>query len=59
MRSHLDEAVRVLNQRIAVDVVDVGKLAESDYRTGYGTPTILLNGQDLLGAPIPAPAAPT
>ena len=59
MRSHLDQAIRGLSQRMAVDVVDVGDLAESDYRTGYGTPTILMDGEDLVGAPLPAPAAPT
>ncbi len=59
MRSNLDEAIRGISQKIAVGVVDVGKLAESDYRTGYGTPTILLDGEDLVGAPLPAPSPPT
>lgn len=39
-------------------IVDLDKLKQSDYRTGYGTPTILVNGVDLFGAPKPEPATP-
>ena len=37
----------------------LGLLAEDDARTGYGTPTILVNGHDLFGLGVPAPAPPT
>jgi hypothetical protein len=40
-------------------IVDVGDLPSDDPRTGYGTPTILVDGQDLFGAPVPKPAGPT
>lgn len=48
-----------LDRRAHVDVVDVGTLDRDDYRTGYGTPTILVSGDDLFGQSRPAPAAPT
>ena len=59
MRAHLDEALASLGQALPVHVVDVATLAASDPRTGYGTPTILVDDMDLLGATTPAPAAPT
>ncbi|HEB52298.1 MAG TPA: hypothetical protein ENI87_03475 [bacterium] len=59
MRTSLDAALATIEFAIAVDVVDVGTLPAEDYRTGYGTPTLLRDGEDLLGAPRPLPAAPT
>lgn len=40
-------------------MVDVSALPASDTRTGYGTPTILVDGKDLFGRPEPAAAPPT
>ena len=39
--------------------IDLGELAEDDYLTGYGTPTILVRGIDLFGSDVPKPATPT
>jgi len=38
--------------------VDIGELPKDDPRTGYGTPTILVDGVDLFGLATPKPAAP-
>jgi hypothetical protein len=38
-------------------VVDIGALPRSDYRRGYGTPTVLVEGRDLFGMPKPNPSA--
>jgi len=39
--------------------VDIGDLPKDDPRTGYGTPTVLVNGTDLFGVKPPKPGAPT
>jgi len=39
-------------------VVDIGELPEDDPRTGFGTPTVLVDGVDLFGLRTPQPAAP-
>jgi hypothetical protein len=41
--------------------IDLASLPAGDYRRGYGTPTILINGEDLFGMPKPMPitSAPT
>lgn len=59
MRANLDAALATSARRVVVDVVDVATLCSDDYRTGYGTPTILVGGEDLLRVPRPAPSAPT
>lgn len=38
--------------------VDLGELAKGDFRTGYGTPTVLIDDADLFGQSRPAPAPP-
>ena len=40
--------------------IDLASLPAKDYRRGYGTPTVLINGVDLFGLPKPKPtrAAP-
>ena len=38
--------------------IDLGDLAKEDFRTGYGTPTILVGGIDLFGRTKPKPATP-
>jgi hypothetical protein len=42
-----------------VSVIDVSALPPNDIRTGYGTPTILIDGRDLFGHPEPLAAPPT
>ena len=59
MRANLDRAVNGLGLRVEIQVVDVDKLGVDDYRTGYGTPTALLDGEDLLGLTRPQPSLPT
>jgi hypothetical protein len=39
--------------------VDIGDLPTDDIRTGYGSPTVLVDGRDLFGRSVVAPAAPT
>ena len=59
MRAHLDAALQMSGDPRRVLVVDVDALPIDDDRTGYGTPTILIDGEDLFGVPRPGPAAPT
>ena len=37
--------------------IDWASLPTNDYRRGYGTPTVLINGVDLFGMPKPKPIA--
>lgn len=37
--------------------IDLASLPAEDYRRGYGTPTVLINGEDLFGMPKPMPIA--
>jgi len=41
--------------------IDLASLPVDDFRRGYGTPTVLINGVDLFGMPRPMPttAVPT
>ncbi|MGH1364208.1 MAG: hypothetical protein ACRBF0_11660 [Calditrichia bacterium] len=59
MYEHLIDAIKELRLPQQVEIIDVGELPAHDCRTGYGTPTILLNSTDLFGVSRPAPAAPT
>jgi hypothetical protein len=42
-------------------VIDIGTLKDTDARTGYPTPTLLWNDEDIFGMPTPSPpfSAPT
>ncbi len=53
VRANLDAAIKKLKLPVKYEVLDIGKLPKNDARTGYGTPTVLLNGKDLFGLPIP------
>jgi len=60
MRANLDEALKALALPNDYQFIDADTLASSDPRGGYGTPTVLHQGQDLFGmeeAPIPHPPA--
>jgi hypothetical protein len=58
LRARLAEAMRSLELDATLEVADLATLAATDHRTGYGTPTILVEGEDLFGAPRPLPATP-
>ncbi|MCW5940814.1 MAG: hypothetical protein KIS66_01190 [Fimbriimonadaceae bacterium] len=57
MRHNLDSALREIRGDTDYKVIDVGDLPRSDLRRGYGTPTVLLGGNDLMGMPKPSPSA--
>ena len=52
MRSNLDAALELLSWD-GYTAVDVVSLPEDDLRLGYGTPTVLVDGDDIMGAPKP------
>lgn len=56
--AELSAALDQLAWDTAPVIVDLGELDRGDHRTGYGTPTILVDGRDLYGLPRPGPAAP-
>jgi hypothetical protein len=58
LQARLTEAIRSLELDATVEVVELTTLAATDHRTGYGTPTIVVEGEDLFGLPRPLPAAP-
>jgi len=58
MRERLDAALAAAGVEAAVIAIDVASLDADDALTGYGTPTVLVGGFDLFGAPTPRPAAP-
>ena len=60
MRTRFEEALRRKGLPEAFRVIDMDEVDEDDVRTGYGTPTVLIDGVDLTGAPVPEePAVPS
>lgn len=61
LRTNLDAALQKLGRRIDYAVIDADALDEEDPRRAYGTPTVLVDDQDLFGVPAQQPArhAPT
>ncbi|MDO8678611.1 MAG: hypothetical protein Q7R30_08615 [Acidobacteriota bacterium] len=61
MKANLDDALRVLGQPFAYQVVDLETLPDGDVRRGYPTPTVLVSSRDLFGMAEPTPpfATPT
>ena len=60
MRARFEEALRKKGLPEAFRVIDMDEVDEDDVRTGYGTPTVLIDGKDLMGAPAPKePSVPT
>lgn len=53
MRERLSAALQSLGWATTCRVIDIGDLPESDPRGGYGTPTVLCDGDDLFGLPRP------
>jgi len=58
MLLNLDDALRGLGLALDYEVVDLGKVAKSDARIGYPTPTILYRNRDLFDMPVPVPPYP-
>lgn len=57
MEGNLKAALAMKGMEEVYSVIDVKQLPESDYRRGYGTPTVLVSGMDIFGAPRPLPSA--
>lgn len=53
LRANLKAAVAALGGNWTVEDIDQNALREDDIRRGYPTPTILVNGRDLYGLPLP------
>ncbi len=58
MWKNLESALGEMGIAASVATVDLGDLAPDDFRTGYGTPTVLVNDEDLFGRSKPAAATP-
>ncbi|MFH2053435.1 MAG: hypothetical protein ABIK96_13300 [bacterium] len=58
MLNNLNSALAEKGVAAAMATVDLGELAKDDFRTGYGTPTVLVNDQDLFGMGRPKAATP-
>jgi hypothetical protein len=55
----LQQAMRQLNWGIPIVRLDLNKLSQNnDLRAGYGSPSILVDGKDLFGAPQPTTFGP-
>jgi len=59
LRERLDAALEAMGLKTGVATIDVASLDADDKLTGFGTPTILVDGAELFGAPMPFPATPT
>lgn len=55
MVNNLDDALESLGWANDYQYIDIGKLPKNDVRTGYPTPTLLLNGKDIFGMAVPKP----
>jgi len=58
MLNNLNSALAEQGITAEVKKISLGELAKDDYLTGYGTPTVLVNNNDLFGLGKPAPATP-
>ena len=58
MLTNVDDALRALGLPLDYQIVDLGKLAPTDPRSGYPTPTVLYRNRDLFGMPEPVPPYP-
>jgi hypothetical protein len=55
MQANLDAALEVLGWPVEYHRVDIDTLPRSDPRTGYPTPSLLHEGHDVFGLPVPTP----
>ena len=51
-RDSLDRLIK-MDLDITPTYIDLADLDPSDRRTGYGSPTMLIDGEDMLGVPLP------
>jgi hypothetical protein len=58
MLNNLDDALRRLGRGLDYPVVDLGRMAPNDPRSGYPTPTVLVRNRDLYGMAEPTPPFP-
>lgn len=60
MLANFEEALRKKGLPEAYRVMSLDDVEENDVRTAYGTPTVLIDGKDLMGMSLPTvPGAPT
>jgi len=57
MENNLKAALAMKGMEEVYSFTDVKQLSGNDYRRGYGTPTVLVNGMDIFGAPRPLPSS--
>ena len=57
MEKNLVSALKATGLEQKYKYIDLASLPSEDYRRGYGTPTVLINGEDLYGMPKPKPIA--
>ncbi|HEY3382527.1 MAG TPA: hypothetical protein VGK32_12205 [Vicinamibacterales bacterium] len=55
MLTNLDAALEAQGWPPGCQRLDIGTLPASDPRTGYPTPTLLYQGNDVFGMPVPQP----
>lgn len=53
MRTNLDDALKAVGLPNDYQFIDADTLEAADPRGGYGTPTVLFEGSDLFGMPVP------
>lgn len=58
LRANLDAALSALKMSTDYTVVDQGELDANDPRSGYPSPTILVDGKDMFGMAVPAAPFP-
>lgn len=56
-RERVGEAVQMASVQASVVYIDQQSLPENDARRGYPTPTVLVDGRDLFGMPVPTSPA--
>jgi hypothetical protein len=60
MWASLQQAIEKLGGKYTPERIDIISLSgKEDRRAGYGSPTILVNGKDLLGSPLPDNSNPS
>ena len=58
LRGNLDRAIQTLGTPLPYTVLDLDTLPPTDARVAYPTPTLLVDGRDLFGLPVPTPPFP-
>ena len=59
MEKNFSYALEKSGMRNKYQYIDLASLPVDDYRRGYGSPTVLINGEDLFGMPRPKPIRTT